>query len=63
MNVGPVQPYMIENESDADTYLTALLENPDYRSIDVVRARAAKYCKNEHLKNYFINKAKDVLKI
>jgi hypothetical protein len=49
---------MIENETDADEYLTALLEKPEYRSMDEVHMRAAKYIKDEHVKNYFINKAK-----
>jgi hypothetical protein len=58
MNVGPIQSYMIENESDADEYLTALLEKPEYRSMDEVRMRAAKYINDGYVKNYFINKAK-----
>jgi hypothetical protein len=58
MIVGPIQSYMIENETDADEYLTALLEKPEYRSMDEVHMRAAKYIKDEHVKNYFINKAK-----
>jgi len=58
MIVGPIQSYMIENETDADEYLTDLLEKPEYRSMGEVHMRVAKYIKDEPLKNYFINKAK-----
>ena len=57
MNVGPIQSYMIESESEADDYLTALFEKPEYRSMDEAHMRAAKYIKDKHLKNYFITKA------
>jgi hypothetical protein len=61
MTLGPVGPFVIDNEIDADEYLTALFEKPDYRSMDEVHMRAEKYIKNDHLKNYFINKAKELL--
>lgn len=61
MSVGPIQSFGIENETYADDYLTALFEKPEYRSMDEVRQRAAEYIKDERLKNYFINKAKDML--
>ncbi len=57
-----VEPFMIENESDADEYVRALLEKHEYRSMNEVNMRAQKYIKDEHLKNYFINKAKEILK-
>ena len=59
MIVGPIQSYMIENETDADEYLTDLLKKPEYRSMDVVQTRAAKYIKDARVKNYFINKANE----
>lgn len=62
MGVSPIQSLAIENEIYADEYLTDLLKNPDYRSMDVVRARAAKYCKDERVKNYFIKRAKEMLR-
>jgi hypothetical protein len=62
MNVGPVQSYMIESEAEADNYLTALFEKPEYRSMDEVLARAAKYIKDPFVKDHFINKAKEYLK-
>jgi hypothetical protein len=61
MSVGPIQSFMIENETYADDYLTALFEKPEYRSMDEVRQRAAECIKDERLKNYFINKAKEYL--
>jgi hypothetical protein len=54
---------MIENETYADDYLTDLLKNPEYRSMDVVRARAAEYIKDPRVKNYFIDKAKELLAV
>ncbi len=61
MIVGPIGPYVIESESEADDYLTALFEKPEYRSMDEVHMRASKYIKDERLKNYFINKAKALI--
>jgi hypothetical protein len=62
MTVGPIEPFAIENETYADDYLTDLLANPDYRSMDEVRRRAQKYIKNDHLRDYFVNKAQELLK-
>ncbi len=62
MGVSPVQSFAIENETDADEYLTDLLAKAEYRSMDEVYARAAKYCKGERVRNYFINTAKEILK-
>ena len=61
MNVGPIQSYMIENEAEADDYLTALFEKPEYRSLGGVQMTAAKYIKDARLKNYFITKAEAYL--
>ncbi len=57
-----VEPFIIETESEADVYLRDLLEKNEYRSMNEVNMRAQKYIKDEHLKNYFINKAKEILK-
>jgi hypothetical protein len=62
VRVGPVGPFIIEGESEADDYLTALFEKHEYRSMIEVTMRAQKYIKDEHLKNYFINKAEEMLK-
>jgi hypothetical protein len=58
MTVGPVEPFVIENESEADAYLKDLLAKHEYRSMDEVERRANKLIKDARLKNYFINKAK-----
>jgi hypothetical protein len=63
MNVEAVRSYVIESEADADYYLTSLFEKPEYRSMDEAHIRAAHYIKDEHLKNYFINKAKALLQV
>lgn len=62
MTVGPVGPFTIECESEADYYLNELLKKPEYRSMSEVTMRAKKYIKDEHLRIYFINKAKEILK-
>ena len=56
-----VEPFMIENESEADDYLRELLEKHEYRSMDEVKMRAQKYIDDEHLKKYFIDKASEML--
>ncbi len=62
MPVGPIEPFELDNEPDADAYLKDLLEKPEYRSVDEVRLRAQKYIKDERLKNRFINRASEALK-
>jgi hypothetical protein len=57
-----VKSFMIENEFEADDYLRDLLAKHEYRSMNEVNMRAQKYIKDEHLKNYFINKARGILK-
>jgi hypothetical protein len=61
MTVGPIGQFTIDNEVEADDYLKALLEKPEYRSMDEARVRAEKYIKDDHLKNHFINRAKELL--
>jgi hypothetical protein len=58
----PVEPFQIENESEADDYLKSLLERPEYRSMGEVKMRAQKYIRDINLKNYFIDKATEILK-
>jgi transcriptional regulator with XRE-family HTH domain len=57
-----VETFKIESEAEADDYLKDLLEKDEYRSMNVVEVRAQELIKDEHLKNYFINKAKEILK-
>jgi hypothetical protein len=56
LEIMTVEPRMIQNETDADEYLSALLERHEYRSMNEVTRRAQKYIKDEHLKIYFLNK-------
>ena len=58
-----VEPFMIESESEADDFLRDLLSKDQYRSMDEVRIRAQKYINDVNLKNYFIDKAKELLKL
>jgi hypothetical protein len=66
MSAGPVKPFIIESESEADDYLRDLLKKDDYESVSEamheVNMRARKYIKDQQLKKYFINKAKETLK-
>jgi hypothetical protein len=62
MTVGPVEPFSLDNEIDADEYLQALLERPEFRNMDEVRRRARQLIKIDHLKNHFISKAAELLK-
>jgi hypothetical protein len=62
MPVGPIEPFVIENEHEADAYLRDLLANPDYRSMDEVRRREQNIIKTETLKTYFINRGQELLK-
>ena len=57
-----IEPYKIESESEADYYLQELLKHHKYRSMNEVIMRAQQYIKDDRLKNYFINKAKEMLK-
>jgi hypothetical protein len=61
MTVGRVGPFVIENEIEADEYLGGLLQKPEYRSMHEVHTRAQKFIKDDYLKSYFINKAKELL--
>jgi hypothetical protein len=56
-----VESYKIENESDADYRLDALLANPETRSMDRIRQDAESYIKDEALKKYFLDKAATLL--
>lgn len=57
-----IQSFQIESEAEADDYLKSLLGRQEYRSMDEVRMRAQKYIINVKLKNYFIDKAAEILK-
>jgi hypothetical protein len=55
------ESFKIENESEADEYLTDLLATPQYRSMNEVQIRAQKYIADQQLRNYFIAKARAIL--
>jgi len=57
-----IETFKIENESEADTYLRDMLAKPEYRSMNEVEVRAQKLIQDENIENYFINKAKEILK-
>lgn len=57
-----IEIFKIESESEADAYLKELLEKEEYRSMDEVKMRSQKFIEDENLKNYFIDKARGILK-
>lgn len=56
-----LEPYIIESKLEADEYLSELLKNEEYRSIEEVHIRAEKYIKDALIKKYFIDKAEEML--
>jgi hypothetical protein len=62
MTIGPVEPFKIENESEADAYLKELFEKQEYRSMDEAHRRAQELIEDARLKIYFINEARERLK-
>jgi len=57
-----VEPFKIESESEADSYLRDLLEKSKYRTIDEIEIRAQQYIEDNKIKNYFVKKARGMLK-
>ena len=56
-----IEPFIIQNESEAYYYLISLLEKTEYRSMGEVELRAAQYIKDASIRNYFIDKAREML--
>ena len=59
--IGVVTSFKIENDSEADEYLTDLLKRPEYRSMDEITRRAQKYVEDGELRKRFINRGKQML--
>jgi hypothetical protein len=57
-----IEKFKIENESEADAYLNDLLAKDEYKSMHEVERRAKDLITQEALRNYFINKAREILK-
>ena len=63
MPIDPVAENTIEDENDADFELDELFEEPSNRSMAAVVAHAQQLIfVDERIKEYFFNKAKEVLK-
>ena len=56
------EPFRIDSESLADVYLKDLFKYPNNRSIEEVQFRAKMVIRDEHIKNYFLEKAEEMLK-
>lgn len=61
MSQSGVMPYTIDDEDEADSYLNAVLQKPEYRSMEEVIIRAQKYARNEHIKQYMIARGQVML--
>jgi hypothetical protein len=62
MPIDPVKEYTIEDENDADFELGDLFKEPNHRSMDAVIEHAQQLSfVVERIKQYFFNKAKEVL--
>jgi len=61
MPVGPIESFVIDDKSIADTYLRDLLAKPEYRTMGEVRMRADKYIQDADIKTYFISEAEKAL--
>lgn len=58
-----IEPFKIENESEADDYLRDLFAINEYRSISEVKSRAIEFIEDENLRKYFIRKAQAILDV
>lgn len=56
-----VTAFVIENEAEADDLLRNLFEKPGRRSMSEITMWTTRYCKDEHIKRYMINKWKEML--
>ena len=56
-----VQPYTIDNEAEAKTYLIALLGKPEFQSMDVIKQRSAALIMDPAIKAYFLTTGAEML--
>ncbi|GAB0116108.1 hypothetical protein Acid7E03_01800 [Acidisoma sp. 7E03] len=57
-----VQSFRIESRQEADDYLADLFGRPEYRSMDEAKIRARSYIQDPKLKDYFLQKAEEILR-
>ncbi len=62
MPLQPLATSKIDDETQADLYLNSLLENPDNRTMDVVRRHAQMSTNDDRFRTYFIDRAKMILR-
>jgi hypothetical protein len=62
MSISPIQSFVIDHESIANSYMRDLLAKPECRSMDEIRMRADKYIPDADLKNCFINEGEKRLR-
>ena len=56
-----IEPFRIENQSEADAFLRDLLAKPEYRFMAEVEHRARELILDGQLRKYFIDKAHEIL--
>ena len=49
-----VQPFTIDNESEANAYLSDLLKHPENQTMNIVEQRCAALIKDPAIKAYFL---------
>lgn len=61
MPISPIQMFSLDHPIDADEYLEALLNNPDYRNIEEIERRANALISDHELRARFMTKAQAAL--
>jgi len=56
-----VTAYVIDNEAEADDLLRNLFDKPGRRSMSEITVWTTRYCKDDKVKHYIINKWKEML--
>ncbi|OLP42746.1 hypothetical protein [Rhizobium oryziradicis] len=60
-NISSIQSYKISSMAEADEYLSELLSQERYRSLDEIERRAAVYIVDRDIAEYFLNKGRELL--
>lgn len=57
-----IEPYKIDSECEADAYLSELLAKDEYRNMSEVEDRAIHLISDAKLRDYFIERGREILK-
>lgn len=56
-----ITPFTIDNETEADAYLTDLLKRPEFQYMDVIAQRCDRLVKNPMIRAYFLTTGAQML--